>query len=125
MLLARTMPPYQIDPMVLFNWKKSTTFCCNVLLSKYGFMLERDYPANGLYRSDRYASFLCGVQTMDIHKNIGAINGLLTGTANTTRDLFKHSIVSGFNYSYCSTHSLDGNEILIYHLMFDFSKNIK
>lgn len=75
------------------------------------------------YKTNGMIGFV--VQTMDINKNITAINGLLKGTANTTRELFNRSIVSDFDYSYCSTHSLDGDEILIYHLMFDFSKNIK
>jgi hypothetical protein len=75
------------------------------------------------YKTNGMIGFI--VETIDINKNIAAINGLLKGTANTTKELFKHKIVTDFHYSYCSTHDLDSDEILIYHLMFDFSKNIK
>ncbi len=96
--------------------------------------LNSDYIKKGVSRfvSTKYSTYyktngMIGfiVQTMDIDKNIIAINRLLKGKANTTRELFNHKIVSEFDYSYCSTHSLDEDEILIYHLMFNFSKNIK
>jgi hypothetical protein len=96
--------------------------------------LNAKYIQNGINRfvSKTYSSHyktngMIGfvVQEMDINKNVITINGLLKGSANTTSELFKHNIVSDFEYSYCSTHSLDGDEILIYHLMFNFSKNIK
>jgi hypothetical protein len=96
--------------------------------------LNSEYIKEGVSRfvSTKYSTYyktngMIGfvVQTMDINKNITAINGLLKGTANTTRELSYRKIVSDFDYSYCSTHSLNGDEILIYHLMFDFSKNIR
>jgi len=96
--------------------------------------LNSEYIKEGVSRfvSTKYSTYyktngMIGfvVQTMDINQNIGAINSLLESKANTTRKLFNRSIVSNFDYSYCSTHSLNDDEILIYHLMFDFSKNIK
>ena len=96
--------------------------------------LNSEYIKEGVSRfvSTKYSTYyktngMIGfvVQTMDINQNIGAINSLLESKANTTRKLFNRSIVSNFDYSYCSTHSLNDDEILIYRLMFDFSKNIK
>lgn len=96
--------------------------------------LNAKYIQNGINRfvSKTYSTYyktngMIGfvVQEMDIHKNVVAINGLLKSTANTTRELYHYKIVSDFDYSYCSTHSLDNDGILIYHLMFDFSNNIK
>lgn len=96
--------------------------------------LNSEYIKEGVSRfvSKKYSNYyktngMIGfvVQSMDIYKNIKAINSLLKGKANTTKELFNRKIVSDFDYSYCSTHSLDKDEVLIYHLMFDFSKNIK
>ncbi len=63
------------------------------------------------------------VQPLDIAANIGSINQLLQNsyrTANTTKILSTRVLRTDFNYSYCSAH----NEVVIYHLMLDFSKNI-
>lgn len=68
------------------------------------------------------------VEQLDIHKNTQSINSLLTGEFNqitTTQSLTNKIIVSGFNYSYFSTHNSRTDTLTIYHLMFDFSKNIK
>jgi len=95
--------------------------------------LNSEYVKQGIHRfaSTKYSTYyktngMIGfvVQTIDISNNVAAINNLLKGAANTTRELFNRNIVSGFDYSYCSTHSLNGVEITIYHLMFDFSGNV-
>lgn len=68
------------------------------------------------------------VENIDIPTNILSINKLLNDSfkeASTTKELFSRTIVSGFDFTYCSTHTVETNEVLIYHLMFDFSKNIK
>jgi len=64
------------------------------------------------------------VQSLDISANISCINNLLEASykqqTNTTTELTNSSIISDFNHCYCSIH----NEIMIYHLMLDFSKNM-
>lgn len=78
------------------------------------------------YNSNGMIGFV--VESIDIQKNITYLNTLLNTSiikTNATRILTKHSIVEGFNYSYYSTHSIDTEEIIIYHLMFDFAKNIQ
>jgi len=68
------------------------------------------------------------VESLDIYKNVSEINKLLATnflSANTTQDLQYRNIMDGFNYSYCSTHNISGNQVLLYHIMFDFSKNIR
>jgi len=68
------------------------------------------------------------VESIDIHKNVLEINNLLATNflnANTTQALQYRNIIADFNYSYCSCHNITGNQVLLYHLMFDFSKNIQ
>lgn len=68
------------------------------------------------------------VEPIDINKNVVEINNLLaanTINTNTIQDLQYKRILAGFNYSYCSYHNITGNKVLLYHLMFDFSKNIQ
>ena len=78
------------------------------------------------YKTNGMIGFVVG--SIDIHKNVESINTLLKSSfteTNTTQVLVNRSIVSDFNFSYYSTHSIDGEEIIIYHLMFDFTKNIQ
>lgn len=102
-----------------------------------GTGLNAKYIENGIQRFTQktYGSYyntngMIGfvVQEIDIHKNTESINSLLTGEFNhitTTQSLTNKIIVSGFNYSYFSTHNSRTDTLTIYHLMFDFSKNIK
>ena len=67
-------------------------------------------------------------QAIDIHKNVQFINNLLKKSfveANTYQELAPRYILNGFDYSYCSSHGTGNEEILIYHLMFDFTGNIQ
>lgn len=78
------------------------------------------------YRTNGMIGFV--VQQIDIHKNIGDINLLLNDSfkhANTTCQLCSQSISDDFEYSYYSKHILNNEEIVIYHLMLDFSGNIQ
>lgn len=98
--------------------------------------LNGQYISNGICRfiSKKYTThnningmigFL--VEPMDIYQNITSLNELLKSSfseANTKNFLSKKIIVNDFEFSYISTHSKENNEITIYHLMFDFSKNI-
>lgn len=98
--------------------------------------LNAKYIENGICRfiSKTYSSYykingMIGfvVQEVDIHDNIKSINSLLKDTftsANTTKQIEKRNIRSDFKYCYCSTHGEPNEEILIYHLMLDFTKNI-
>ena len=99
--------------------------------------LNAEYIKEGIYRfvSGKYSSYfktngMIGfvVDIMDIHRNIMTINELLKShflQSNTTQFLTERKIESSFQYTYCSKHSIDQKEVLLYHLMFDFSKNIQ
>lgn len=99
--------------------------------------LNARYIENGIYRfaSSYYSTHhktngLIGfvVELIDINKNVSEINILLATNfinANTTQKLQYRNIVDYFNYSYCSSHHIAGNQVLLYHLMLDFSKNIQ
>jgi hypothetical protein len=68
------------------------------------------------------------IESLNISENVVSINNLLKTTftkSNTTQELKYRELVAGFQFSYCSTHSIQGNNILLYHLMLDFSKNIQ
>lgn len=99
--------------------------------------LNGEYILEGICRfvSEKYSSYyktngMIGfvVEPIDIHKNITSINTLLNTLftqANTTQILSKCTIVKDFDFSYYSAHSIDAEEIIIYHLIFDFAKNIQ
>ena len=99
--------------------------------------LNAEYIKEGIYRfvSGKYSSYfktngMIGfvVDGMDIHNNIMIINNLLCNhfvQSNTIEYLTQRKMESNFEYSYYSKHSIDQKEILLYHLIFDFSKNIK
>lgn len=87
------------------------------------FILEKKYP----FYNDTAGMLGFVVEKMDIHQNISAINQLLKNTfteINTEKELTPRQIVSSFEYSYCSSHKIEDSSKIIYHLMFDFSKNI-
>lgn len=100
--------------------------------------LNSQYISEGINRfvSEKYSSYygtngMIGfiVQKMDIHANIASINNLLQNNfinCNTTKALQPKDIgLENFKYCYCSKHGQSGNDILIYHLMLDFSMNIR
>lgn len=99
--------------------------------------LNAKYIESGMYRftSKMYSTHyktngLIGfiVEPINISENITSINNLLKNTfieANTTKELQYRELVPKFDFSYCSTHYVDGTDIVIYHLMLDFSKHIQ
>lgn len=107
--------------------------------------LNAEYIKNGICRfvSNYYSSFFdCNamfgfvVEAMDINQNIGHINALLpnsytirhgvTVNANTIQPIEYADFAEGYPYSYISKHRrTGGNELLLYHLMFDFSQIIR
>ena len=99
--------------------------------------LNAEYIKNGIFRFvSAYYSNYCKtngmigfvVKSIDINENVSLINNLLErifADTNTTQYLQYRKILADFNFSYCSYHNVVGNEVLIYHLMFDFSGNIQ
>jgi hypothetical protein len=99
--------------------------------------LNSEYIKEGVcrYISKKYTSYfgvsgMIGlvVDSIDINKNIVFINELLIKSfkeSNTTQGLEYYPVAPNFDYSYCSIHSIGHGEIIIYHLMLDFSKKLK
>lgn len=99
--------------------------------------LNAKYIKDGMYRfaSTTYSTHyktngMIGfvVESMDINANITSINNLIAtnfSEANTTEELQYREIAKGFAFSYCSQHNLEEDSMMLYHLMFNFSKNIK
>jgi len=68
------------------------------------------------------------VSKMDIDENVRFINQLLKNTfinINTEKELTQKQITPDFKYSYYSLHKVDNSSKIIYHLMFNFSKQIQ
>lgn len=106
--------------------------------------LNAEYIKNGIcrYVNDYYSTYysvnaMFGfvVEEMDIAENIECINRLLpydyrnqrgeVVRANFVQKLTHNDFVSGYPYSYISKHNhISGKQIVLYHLMFDFSQNI-
>lgn len=99
--------------------------------------LNAKYIKDGIYRfaSTTYSTHyktngMIGfvVEPINISANVMSINNLLTtnfSEANTTQVLQYREIVTNFGFSYCSSHNVSEDSVLLYHLMFDFSKNIQ
>ena len=99
--------------------------------------LNGEYISNGIARfvSEKYpmhenTAGMIGfvVSKMNIYENVGCINQLLQNTftqINTEKELTKKQIVPDFEYSYYSNHRVGKSTKIIYHLMFDFSNDIK
>lgn len=78
------------------------------------------------YKTNGMIGFV--VESLNISENVVSINNLLKTTftnANTTQELKYRKLITDFEFSYCSTHSIEENTVLLYHLMFNFSKNIR
>jgi hypothetical protein len=99
--------------------------------------LNAEYIKNGIKRfvDGKYSSYhrlngMIGfvVQQMDISENISNINNLLANNfadANTKTFLTSTTFIKNFNYQYHSIHKdVNKKTIKLYHLMFDFSKNM-
>jgi hypothetical protein len=99
--------------------------------------LNNEYISNGIKRftDEKYpcnenTAGMIGfvVSKMDIHENVRCINILLQNTfteINTEKTLTHKQIVPDFEYSYYSHHKVENSTKIIYHLMFNFSDNIK
>ncbi len=86
---------------------------------------------SGQYSTNNNLNGMIGfvVEQMDIGANIMNINNLLKNNftgANTENFLTPLCFIKDFEYQYYSTHKdTKGKKIKLYHLMFDFSKNIE
>lgn len=108
--------------------------------------LNAEYVKNGICRfsTGYYSSYFgCSamfgflVEPMNIQKDIvNNINSMLNTNlvnaqgqsvnANATQQMQYENFANGYSYSYVSKHThCSGNELVLYHLMFDFSKNIQ
>lgn len=99
--------------------------------------LNGEYIAEGICRfvAQKYSCYhktngMLGfvVENIDIDKNTLLLNGLLKShfpEANTNKDLIKRVVVEGFEFSFFSIHSCNSDDITLYHLMFNFSKNMQ
>lgn len=99
--------------------------------------LNAKYIESGMYRftSKTYSTHyktngMIGfiIEPININQNVNSINNLLKTIfkkANTVQELKYRELFPEFNFSYSSIHRVDGNDIVIYHLMLDFSKQIK
>lgn len=71
------------------------------------------------YKTNGMIGFI--VEKLDIIQNVGHINVLLSNMLDNPKIcLDRRQIHSDFDFCFCSIH----NEIVIYHLMLDFSRNI-
>lgn len=99
--------------------------------------LNAKYIENGVCRftSQYYTSYhrvngLIGfiIEKLDIHSNVNKINTLLSSSfenISTTKQITRDDFIEGFEHHYHSIHSNNnGSELKLYHLMFDFSKNM-
>lgn len=118
---------YIIECKRLNNQNLNGTTGLNAKYIKNGIMRFIDVQ----YSTNKYLNGMIGfvVEQMDIHANITNINNLLRenfSDANTETFLALLSFIEDFKYQYYSTHKDSGNKkIKLYHLMFDFSKNIE
>lgn len=97
--------------------------------------LNGEYVKNGICRftSKNYSTYyktngMIGfiVDSLDIAQNINCISQLIVKQReiNTTSGIQFRKLISDFKYSYCSVHMVESKDVVLYHLMFDFSKNI-
>ncbi len=86
---------------------------------------------NGKYSTNKNLNGMIGfvVEKMDIQSNIKNINYLLNNKfsdAKTETILTSLNFIEDFKYQYYSIHKdIEDKKIKLYHLMFDFSSNMK
>jgi len=99
--------------------------------------LNGEYISEGICRftSSKYSCYyktngMIGfvVQPMNIQENITCLNNIINTSAfpsNTQQNIQQRKLVDDFDYSYYSKHSIGNDNVIIYHLMLDFSNNIQ
>ncbi len=129
------------SPNTFYNPEQYYSIECKVLNNKNlrgTTGLNAKYVNNGIFRftSNYYSSFyrvnaMIGfiVEKMDIHQNVeNNINGILmnNNAINTTKKITNSNFIKDFEFHYYSEHKDKNNlKLRIYHLMFDFSGNMK
>ena len=125
--LTDTSAYYIIECKRLDNQNLNGTTGLNAEYIKNGIMRF----VNGQYSTNKYLNGMIGfiVEQMNISDNINKINRLLEEKykdANTKKILKSVNFIKNFKNSYFSTHKdIKEKEIKLYHLMFDFSKNLE
>ena len=99
--------------------------------------LNAEYIENGIFRfiEEKYSSY-CGingmmgfiVEDMDIQgnaENLNYVNEQYFRETNTEQGLHRVDCIEGYEYIYNSRHkTVSGGNLILYHLMLDFSDNI-
>ena len=89
----------------------STYYGCNAM---FGFVVEHVDIGNDIVNSINSMLNVTMVNDHDIDVN-----------ANVIQQMCYQDFANSYPYSYISTHThFSGNELILYHLMFDFSNNI-
>jgi len=100
--------------------------------------LNAKYIENGIMRFiiDKYSCYyrlngMIGfvVESMDIDQNVNCLNDLIYQKfpeTQTIQNLQREGFIENFEFLYSSKHNtVENTEILLYHLMLDFSGNIR
>ncbi|MGJ1537351.1 hypothetical protein ACR784_20225 [Sphingobacterium multivorum] len=99
--------------------------------------LNAEYITEGMLRfvGQKYSCYyrvngMIGFITdfIDIDDNIKLMNHLLTSSfinSNTKHQITFRPLAQNFAHSYLSVHDCNGEDISLYHLMFDVSRNIR
>ncbi|MDE3183886.1 MAG: hypothetical protein KGM16_10750 [Bacteroidota bacterium] len=106
------------------NTKGSTGLNAKYIENGICRFASKTYSAH--YKTNGMIGFV--IESLNISENVISINMLLKTTftkSNTTQELKYRELVAGFEFSYCSAHRIEKNNVVIYHLMLDFSKNIQ
>ena len=99
---------------------------------KTGLNAEYVYEGINRFTSSKYSSYyktngMLGfvVEPLDIHANIKLIEAFLkTPDSKAFPPIKQRKIIDDFEYTYCSLHVVNSKDVIIYHVMMDFSKMI-
>ncbi|MFW5871619.1 MAG: hypothetical protein ACOCUT_00785 [bacterium] len=117
---------YIIECKRLDAKKPNGTSGLNAKYIKNGICRFASTSYSAHYKTNGMIGFV--VEPMDIFKNVSSINNLIAthfSESNTTQGLQYREIDPDFDFSYFSYHNVSKNKVVLYHLMFDFSNNIK
>ncbi len=118
---------YTIECKRLDNRKPTGTSGLNGKYINEGIMRFINEYYSSYYGVNGMIGFVVG--KMNIDNNTKSINELLTNnfkTANTQKKLTHVDFIKKFKHSYYSIHKdIKDKKIKLYHLMFDFSANLK
>lgn len=117
---------YTIECKVIDAINQTGTTGLNAKYIKDGICRFTSATYSSYYHANGMIGFV--VAKIDIPENVKYINALMTDSFDQDccpiDVLTQRTILDGFEYTYCSAHQLNENQITIYHLMLDFSENI-